>query len=127
VIWFLVSFFLAGILSVPGDLPLQRSTEEPRRRAAEVVTDLERSIRLERLFDEFDALRSASAGELERHALLFGDALERSSTTKAELQALRAELDRGLRAAWAKQLAVRSRLRAELSAEEWRQIFLAPR
>ncbi|MBK9387910.1 MAG: hypothetical protein IPN34_24090 [Planctomycetes bacterium] len=126
-IWFLVSFFLAGVLSVPGDLPLQRSTAEPRRRAAELVTELERAIRLERAFDALDELRSASAGELERHAILFGDALARSTTTKQELLALRDELDRALRAAWGQQLAVRARLRAELTPEEWQQIFPAPR
>ncbi|MBL8896968.1 MAG: hypothetical protein JNM84_05050 [Planctomycetes bacterium] len=126
-IWFLVSFLLVGVLSVPGDLPLQRSTAEPRRRAAEVVTDLERSIRLERAFDELDALRSASAGELERHAILFGDALARPATTKQELQALRGDLDRALRAAWTKQIEVRARLRAAVSAEEWQRIFPAPR
>lgn len=126
-IWFLVSFLLAGVLSLPGDLPLQRSTAEPRRRAAEVVSDLERSIRIERAFDALDDLRTASAGKLEEHAIRFGDALARPATTKEELQALRADLDRALRAAWAQQVSVRARLRAEVSAEEWSRIFPAPR
>lgn len=125
-IWFLVSFFLAGVLALPGDLALQRPTELSRRRAAEVVTELSRSIRIERAFDELDRLHGEAAGEMEAHAIRIGDALADPATPKSRLQELRAELDQAQRSAFAKQLAVRTRLRAELSAEEWRRIFPAP-
>lgn len=126
-IWFLVSFFLVGIVSLPGDVVLQPTTTEPRARVAAVVQDLGRTIRLERAFDSMDRLRTEGSAELEAFAIRFGDTLARTGSSLSDLESLRDELDQALRTAWDQQLAARAALRAEVSADEWRAIFPAPK
>lgn len=125
-IWFIVSFCLIGVLSVPGDVVTQASTQAPRERAAALIADLGRTIRIERAFDQIDRLRRESAAELESYAIRFGDALVREEVTLRDLEALHDEFDQKLRAAWERQLAARSALRTEVVAREWRAIFPPP-